>query len=158
MEKKSKSEVVAKATRTKQKDLKKVVETTDFKPTPLMEKFVTTAVSMGSDNVAEVCRAVQMTEQAYQVWKKNPLFLTWMNEYANYLIRGDAWKLNNIGMKKAKQDHKYWESMQKIVGNITDTPNQTNIQNNVVVMPSNFIDKYKKGANAINLPKTGNNE
>lgn len=124
---------------TSKTELKKVDEVRVYKPTPTMEKWVETAVMLGSDNVAEICRNAEVTESAYYQWKKNPEFTKWMNEYANSLIRGDGWKLNNIGMRKAKQDHRYWESMQKIVGNIGDN-NSPNIGVGISV---NIVD-YKE--------------
>lgn len=124
-----------------QNELKKVEDVVIYKPTPTMEKWVETAVMLGTDNVAEICRNAEVTESAYYQWKKNPKFITWMNEYSNYLIRGDGWKLNNIGMRKAKQDHRYWESMQKIVGNIKDSGSNVNVQNNWTVR----IEDYPKG-------------
>lgn len=124
---------------TSKTELKKVDEVRVYKPTPTMEKWVETAVMLGSDNVAEICRNAEVTESAYYQWKKNPEFTKWMNEYANSLIRGDGWKLNNIGMRKAKQDHRYWESMQKIVGNISDN-NSPNIGVGISV---NIVD-YKE--------------
>ena len=108
-----------------------------FKPTALMEKFVQTAVRTGSDNVAGIVRETRMSESQYYEWKKIPGFMDWMNEYAKALLRGDAWKLNAIGMRNAKRDHRYWESMQKIVGNITEQGSQTNVQFNMGV---SFID------------------
>lgn len=114
------------STKKEQTEIQKAEEIAGFKPTALMEKFVETAVKLGTDTVAEIVRETSMAESTYYEWKKDPEFIKWMNEYANQLIRGDGWKLNNIGMRKAKQDHRYWESMQKIVGNIKDG-NQTNI-------------------------------
>lgn len=118
-------------------EVKNLDEKPTFKPTATMEKFVETAIRIGSDNVAEICRETKVTEQAYYLWKKNPQFTVWMNEYANWLIRGDGWKLNTIGMRNAKRDHRYWESMQKIVGNLPDGQ-QTNTQNNIVVKLENY--------------------
>ena len=118
----------------KSEALKPVEENAVYTPTLLMEKFVDTAIRLGTDNVAEICRKAKMTEQAYYQWKKDPNFRRWMNEYANEQIRGDAWKLQNIGMRKAKQDHRYWESMQKIVGNIKDdksSPLQLNVMQSI---------------------------
>ena len=109
-----------------------------YKPTPHMIVFVETAVRLGTDSVAEIVRETGIDESNYYKWRKDPEFMRWMNEYANQLIRGDGWKLNNIGMRKAKQDHRYWESMQKIVGNIKDG-NQTNIGVGISV---NIVD-YK---------------
>ena len=103
--------------------------------------FVETAVKLGTDNVAEITRKTGIDESTYYKWKKDPQFVSWMNEYANYLIRGDGWKLQNIGMRKAKQDHRYWESMQKIVGNIKENGSNVNVQNNWVVR----IEDYPKG-------------
>ena len=122
----------------KSNDLQKAEEIAVFKPTALMEKFVETAVKLGTDTVAEIVRETSMAESTYYEWKKDPEFIKWMNEYANQLIRGDGWKLNNIGMRKAKQDHRYWESMQKIVGNIKqDGGNNTNV--GIIVE----IERYK---------------
>jgi hypothetical protein len=112
----------------KSTELKKIDEKAVFKPTPTMEKWVAIAIQSGSDNVAEICRETQVTESAYYQWKKNPQFSKWMNDYANQLIRGDGWKLQNIGMRNAKRDFRYWESMQKIVGNINET---SQVQNNI---------------------------
>ena len=109
-----------------------------FKPTALMEKFVHTAIRTGSDVVAEIVRETGMDESTYYEWKKQPGFMVWMNDYATALLKGDAWKLNAIGMKNAKRDHKYWESMQKIVGNISSETGSVNVQIN------NLIDKQKE--------------
>lgn len=127
----------------KKKELQKVNGIAEFKPTPLMEKFVEMAVQLGIDNVAEIARQTEMAETTYYIWKRQQGFSEWMNEYALTLLRGDGWKLNAIGMKNAKKDHRYWESMQKIVGNIKDNGNQTNLQTNIqVVMPNELSTKY----------------
>lgn len=121
-------------------ELQKVEKKEIFKPTALMEKFVEIAVQLGTDNVSEIVRNTSMAESTYYEWKKNPQFITWMNEYANSLIKGDGWKLNNIGMKKAKHDHRYWESMQKIVGNIKqDQGNSTNV--GIIVKIEKYLDE-----------------
>lgn len=115
----------------------------EFKPTALMEKFVEKAIMIGSDNVAEIVRETGMDESTYYEWKKKEGFMEWMNQYALKLLKGDGWKLNAIGMRQARRDHKYWESMQKIVGNISMNDNQTNVQTNIqVVMPGELQGKY----------------
>lgn len=108
-------------------ELNKVEENPVYKPTPTMEKFVEIAVQLGTDNVAEICRQTELSEAAYYKWKKDPGFIKWMNEYANQLIKGDGWKLNNMGMKNAKRDFRYWESMMEVVGNLPKANNTQNI-------------------------------
>lgn len=109
----------------KPKDIQK------FRPTALMEKFIQTAIRLGSDNVAEIVRETGMDESTYYEWKKKEGFAEWSQIYATELLKGDAWKLHNIGMKNAKRDHRYWESMQKIVGGMPKE-GSTNVQVNIL--------------------------
>lgn len=95
-----------------------LTEQKKFEPTPHMRVWLDTAVQLMTDNITEIETASKVTAQAYYKWIKDDQFLIWFKEEWDRRIRGHSWKLDAIGMKQAKRDHKYWESMQKRVGNL----------------------------------------
>lgn len=123
---------------TKSKDL---TITKEFKPTPAMRIWIDTDIRLMTDNVSEIERESKITAQSWYLWIKDPAFIEWYNNEWNVRIKSKINDLDKIGFRNAKRDYKYWEAMQKRVGNLTDTPQQTNIQvNNFKVTDSTGED------------------
>lgn len=105
----------------------------EFKPTPHMLVWLDAALQLMTDNISEIERACNITAKTWYEWQKNDDFRIWYRQNWDKRIASHSWKLDVIGMKKARQDHRYWEGMQKRVGNLNDEKGQTNTQINVVV-------------------------
>lgn len=103
-------------------DLTKSTEIQQFKPTPHMIVWIDTALRLMSDNIDEIARESGMDESTYYKWLKNDDFIRWFKDEWDRRLAGHAWKLDAIGLRQAKKDHKYWQDMQRRVGNLKDAP------------------------------------
>lgn len=118
-------------------DLQKSSKPIEFKATPAMKVFIDTAIRLMSDNVAEITREAGIDESNYYKWRDLEGFNEWFRAEWDRRLNGVGWKLDVIGIKNAKRDHKYWQDMQRRVGNIKDTPNS-------LVQVNNFSEQRKK--------------
>ena len=91
-----------------------------FIPTPHMLVWLNTVIQSDTYVVDEIARISGIAESTYYRWIKQPGFIEWFDNEWNKLLKIHAWQLDIIGMKNAKRDFKYWEAMQKRVGNLRD--------------------------------------
>lgn len=115
-----------------QKHSKDLSKEKEFHPTPAMIVWLDTAVRLMTDNVKEIEREAKITEQSWYGWLKKDEFRLWFKQEWDKRLAGESWKLDTIGMKNAKRDHKYWQDMQRRVGNLKEEKGTTN---NTIVIP-----------------------
>ena len=108
-----------------------------FTPTPHMEKWLVTAIQSETDEITTIARESGMDKSSWYKWLDLPGFIEWFEAEWNRKLLGSGWKLDAIGLKQAKRDHRYWESMQKRMGRLQEK--NTNIQVNVL----NHLKKEK---------------
>jgi hypothetical protein len=90
----------------------------EFKPTPHMIVWLDTVIKTPTDVVDEISRVSGVDESTYYNWLKKDGFIEWFERERNKKLRAHAWRLDNMGLKQARRDHRYWESMQKRVNNL----------------------------------------
>lgn len=98
------------------------VTTQDFQPTPAMTVWLDTAVENLSNNVVEIAEKCNISRQTYYRWMKNDGFRLWFRDEWEKTLVGIQWKLDIIGLRKARIDFRYWRSMQDRIGNIPRPP------------------------------------
>lgn len=104
-----------------------------FHPTPHMLVWIDTAIQLMTDNITEVSDACSIQRSTWYNWLKDDKFRVWFKQEWDKRLAGDSWKLDAIGMKNAKRDHRYWQDMQRRVGNLVDktqiaVANQMNVE------------------------------
>lgn len=99
-----------------------LTEVKEFQPTPAMRVWLDTAIKTESDSITDIEKASKITAQSWYNWLKLPGFIEWYDAEWTRMLSGFGWKLDVIGMKNAKKDHRYWESMQKRMGRLQDKP------------------------------------
>lgn len=104
----------------------------EWKPTPHMEKWLDTAMKTDGDSISDISEECKISRTAWYDWIKDDNFLLWYKQEWDKRIASEAWKLDKIGMKNAKRDHKYWQDMQRRVGNLKEEKGTTN---NTFVIP-----------------------
>lgn len=114
-----------------------------FKPTPHMIVWLDTAIQLATDSPSAIGTATEQRRQNWNDWLKLDGFED--RFYEEYKKKRRRWlpKLDEIGMRKSKDDYKYWEAMNKKAGEILDTGVTTNV--NVAVMNQIKNDKDKYG-------------
>ena len=109
---------------TKNTQLERIIESKNltkekiFKPTPHMIVWLDTALRLMTDNITEIERESKITAQSWYNWIKRDEFRAWFKQEWDRRLAGESWKLDAIGFNKAKRDHKYWQDMQRRVGNL----------------------------------------
>lgn len=88
----------------------------EFEPTPAMVIWVDTAVNILSTNISEISEQCKVSRQSWYEWQKSPEFISWYQTEWNKKLGKELWKLDVIGLKKAKNDFKFWDAMQKKLG------------------------------------------
>lgn len=91
-----------------------------FAPTPHMEKWLDTAVKAETEEIKAIAEACGLDRSNWYKWLNQPGFIEWFEAEWNRKLLGNGWKLDLIGLKNAKRDHRYWESMQKRMGRLQD--------------------------------------
>lgn len=109
----------------------------EFTPTPAMIVWLDTALQLMTDNISEIERQSKITAQSWYGWIKNDDFRLWFRENWDKRLAGESWKLDVIGLRQARKDHKYWQDMQRRVGNLRED------NGTVAVQVNNFIKNEK---------------
>lgn len=109
----------------------------EFTPTPAMIVWLDTALQLMTDNISEIERASKITAQSWYGWLKDDDFRLWFKTNWDKRLAGESWKLDVIGLRQAKKDHKYWQDMQRRVGNLRED------NGTVAVQVNNFIKNEK---------------
>jgi hypothetical protein len=99
-------------------------EVKPFTPTPVMMIWLNTAIQTESESPTEIAEHCEpkVDRTNWYKWLDIPGFLDWYTAEWNRKLRAHAPRLDIIGLKNARKDFKYWESMQHRVGNLIDTP------------------------------------
>lgn len=115
-----------------------------FNPTPHMLTWLDIAIQVMSDSPLEIEQACEqagtpITRQAWYKWIKDEQFRLWYKVEWDKRLAMVGPTLDAIGLKQAKRDHKYWQDMQKRVGNFKDES-----QGKGVYIQQNFTEHAKK--------------
>lgn len=107
-----------------------------FKPTPAMMIWLTAAIRTESDSPSEIAEACdpKIDRTNWYKWLDIPGFIDWYNGEWSKKLRSIAPKLDMIGLKNAKKDHKYWQDMQKRVGNLKESEGNGNVNMDVKIL------------------------
>lgn len=95
---------------------KNSTKSVEFKPTNNMKIWVATSVQLRTENIAKIAQECGVDRKNWYLWIKKPGFLEW---YADELERSVVLmrqQLDNIGLRMAEKDFRYFEAMQKVVG------------------------------------------
>jgi hypothetical protein len=114
---------------------KELVNPTDkqlFKPSANQEKWLDTAIQSETDEIAKIAEACGIDRTVWYDWLKKEGFIEWFKGEWDRRLSASGWKLDAIGMRNAKRDHKYWESMQKRVGNLHEDKSTKVLINNFI--------------------------
>lgn len=109
----------------------------EFKPTPHMIVWLDTALRLMTDNISEIERESHIAAQTWYIWIKDDDFRLWFKTNWDKRLAGESWKLDVIGLRQARKDHKYWQDMQRRVGNLRED------NGTVAVQVNNFIKNEK---------------
>ena len=90
-----------------------------------------------SDNVSEIAEECGVDRTLWYDWLKNDDFRLWFKTNWDKRLAGESWKLDVIGLRQARKDHKYWQDMQRRVGNLRED------DGTVAVQVNNFIKNEK---------------
>ena len=101
---------------------KSIVSTKEkkWKPTPAMRIWLDAAIRSEYSEVSKIAEECGLDRKNWYNWIKDDNFLLWYKEEWDKRLASQGWRLDKIGLKMAVVDHKYWESMQKRVGNLQD--------------------------------------
>lgn len=124
-------------TKQEERALPSVIGKQEFMPTPHMIVWLDTAVQLMSDTVTEIAAACNITPKTWYEWLKNDDFRLWFKTNWDKRLAGESWKLDVIGLRQARKDHKYWQDMQRRVGNLRED------NGTVAVQVNNFIKNEK---------------
>lgn len=118
--------------------VQKDTEIIKWEPNLDQHKWLDTAIELMSDNISEISKECGIERKQWYRWIKKDEFRGWWKSEWDKIIKSEGWKLDVVGMKMAKRDHKYWQDMMKRVGNLSDKPNNT-----VPVQINNFVKTEK---------------
>lgn len=110
-----------------------------FTPSAGMKVWLDAAIQSDTDNITEIAQSCGMDRKNWYVWLDKPGFIEWWEAEWNRKLLGQGWRLDQIGMKNAKRDHRYWESMQKRMGRLQDKQPLVAIGAKADVMNVEFI-------------------
>lgn len=95
---------------------KNTTQEVNFKPTSSMKLWVAASIQLGTDNITNIAEECGVDRKNWYVWLKKPGFMEWYEQEMQRSVVLLRQKLDNIGIKKAATDYRYFEAMQRIVG------------------------------------------
>lgn len=114
-----------------------LTETTDkpvFKPTPAMRLWIEAELKLMTDNISAIADECSLERSNWYKWIKDESFIAWYRSEWDKLLKSQGPTLDKIGLRFSKRgDYKFWEAMQRRVGNLKDDKQGTTVavQNNV---------------------------
>jgi len=131
------------ATTTHKSSQKSLATPKPFRATAAMRLWAGASVNLMSDNITEIATECKVNRNNWYMWLKRPEFLEWYEQERQRLFVIVRQKLDNIGLKMADKDFRYWKAMQKIAGRDVSEdspPNHSPIQVGI----QNVIGEKKK--------------
>lgn len=101
-------------------------EATKFIPTPFMDKWIDFALRLQTDDISKIANECGIDRTNWYKWQKVPGFIDWYTATWNHRLRTVGAQLDMIGIMNSKKDYRYWEAMQRRVGNLQQN-NNTNV-------------------------------
>lgn len=101
----------------------------DFEPTPAMVLWIDTSIELLSDNISEIAKQCKVSRQSWYQWSKDQYFNKWFKREWQRRLATLGWKLDVIGLQRAKNNFSYWQAMQERIGNL---PNKEPIEEPVI--------------------------
>lgn len=114
-----------------------------FKPTPTMRLWIAASIQLKTDNITQIAEECGVDRKNWYLWIKRPGFFEWYDSERERLTVLIRQQLDNIGLKMAAKDFRYFEVMQKVVGR--DLSDKENTQSASSSVQFNFnTTKYIK--------------
>lgn len=127
---------------------REVTKTDEFQPTPAMVVWLDTAAKSITGNVSEISKECNISRQSWHRWMRSGEFREWFKKEWEKALAGVAWKLDVIGLQRASEDYRYWETMQKRVGNLP-LDSRTGLRN----AKAEFVFKSQYESPVVYLPR-----
>lgn len=105
-----------------------MTKNSDYQPTPAMRVWLDSAIELLTDNITEISKHCKVTRQSWYEWSKDPDFLRWFRGEWKVRLSSFGWRLDVIGLQKARENVSYWRSMQERIGNL---PNKEPVEDPV---------------------------
>src|SRR6185312_11702831 len=102
-----------------------------------MEKWLDTAIQLMTDSPTEIANESRIDKSTWYLWVKDEAFRLWYRQEWDKRLAMVGATLDAIGLRQAKRDHKYWQDMQRRVGNFKDDS-----KGNVLIQ-QNFTEHVK---------------
>lgn len=99
--------------------------TLDFFPSKKQLLFFKHALQADNYEITAIAEAAGMNRNAWYQWIQDPNFVKWYNTMWQRALDSNAWKLDIMGLKQAKNNFKYWKAMQQRSGRLLDTSDRS---------------------------------
>lgn len=83
--------------------------------------WVNTAIHLMQENVSKIAEECGIDRSSWYKWCKDERFIIWFEEQWRKGLRGVAWQLDVIGLKRASKDFRYWERMQRRLNGVNNS-------------------------------------
>lgn len=91
-------------------------ESIEFKPTSSMKLWIAASIQLGTDNITKIAKECEVDRKNWYLWLKKPGFIEWYEKELQRSVVLIRQRLDNIGLRKAETDFRYFEAMQKVLG------------------------------------------
>lgn len=92
-----------------------------FQPTPKMEEWLDMSIELLSTSPTRVSEHLNMNRTRWYSWMKIEGFEDWFFEEYKKRRKRIIAKLDEIAMRNAAKDYRYWEAMNKKVRDLPDS-------------------------------------
>ena len=105
----------------------------EFKPTRKMIRWLNTTQELGfTALITDISKKSKISRNRWYEWNRNDAFLIWWDAQWQRNLRQNRWKLDEIGMKQAKNRYNYWRDMMNRAGNtIPEAGTQTQVNTQI---------------------------
>lgn len=104
-----------------------------FIPSESQINWLEAALSSESEKIIDIAKDCGMERSIWYKWNRDEGFRAWYIAEWNKRVKIMGVELDRIGFRNSKRDYKYWEAMQRRVGNLTTDNNGAAVQINNVI-------------------------
>ena len=110
-----------------------------------MIKWFDTTCELGyTASLTDIANKSGIRRETWYYWSNNDNFVKWWDDQWQRSLKQNRWKLDEIGMKQAKNSYSYWKDMMNRTGNIIPEAGVQTQVNTQINLPNANLERITR--------------